>query len=68
MKVEDATVRGFLPAFAIGRAEGIFVSDFEQGEIGPARTCSGKACKFGLEGLSAGIARSAPASRRTGSR
>jgi ATP-dependent DNA ligase len=32
-----------------GRAEGIFISDFEQGEIGP--DLFRKACEFGLEGL-----------------
>jgi bifunctional non-homologous end joining protein LigD len=31
------------------RPEGIFVSDFEQGEIGP--DLFRKACEFGLEGL-----------------
>ena len=31
------------------RPEGIFVSDFEQGEIGP--DLFRQACKFGLEGL-----------------
>jgi bifunctional non-homologous end joining protein LigD len=31
------------------RPDGIFVSDFEQGEIGPELFC--KACEFGLEGL-----------------
>jgi ATP-dependent DNA ligase len=31
------------------RPEGIFVSDFEQGEIGPG--LFRQACKFGLEGL-----------------
>jgi bifunctional non-homologous end joining protein LigD len=31
------------------RAEGIFVSDFEQGEIGP--DLFRKACEFGIEGL-----------------
>src|SRR3954471_21254489 len=31
------------------RPEGIFVSDFEQGEIGPDPFCA--ACKFGLEGM-----------------
>jgi ATP-dependent DNA ligase len=29
--------------------DGIFISEFEQGEIG--RTCFRQACKFGLEGL-----------------
>ena len=32
-----------------GRPEGIFISDFEQGEIGP--DLFRKACEFGLEGL-----------------
>jgi bifunctional non-homologous end joining protein LigD len=31
------------------RPDGIFLSDFEQGEIGPE--LFGKACEFGLEGL-----------------
>ncbi len=31
------------------RPEGIFISDFEQGEIGP--DLFRKACEFGLEGL-----------------
>ncbi len=31
------------------RPEGIFVSDFEQGEFGPA--LFRKACEFGLEGI-----------------
>jgi bifunctional non-homologous end joining protein LigD len=31
------------------RPDGIFISDFEQGEIGPDLFC--KACQFGLEGL-----------------
>jgi bifunctional non-homologous end joining protein LigD len=31
------------------RPEGVFISDFEQGEIGP--DLFRKACEFGLEGL-----------------
>jgi bifunctional non-homologous end joining protein LigD len=31
------------------RPDGIFVSDFEQGEIGPDLFC--KVCEFGFEGL-----------------
>jgi len=32
-----------------GRPDGIFISEFEQGEIGP--DLFRKACEFGLEGL-----------------
>jgi bifunctional non-homologous end joining protein LigD len=50
------------------RPEGIFVSDFEQGEIGPE--LFRKACEFGLEGLVSKHrdAPTAPAHRLTGSR
>jgi ATP-dependent DNA ligase len=40
------------------RPEGIFVSDFEQGEIGP--DLFRKACEFGLEGLGVETPRSRP--------
>jgi hypothetical protein len=50
------------------RPDGIFVSDFEQGEIGP--DLYRKACEFGLEGLVSKhkTAAIAPARQRTGSR
>jgi len=51
------------------RPQGIFVSDFEQGEIGP--DLFRHACKLGLVGLVSkrrGQASTAPAGRRTGSR
>jgi bifunctional non-homologous end joining protein LigD len=50
------------------RPDGIFVSDVEQGEIGP--NLFRKACEFGLEGLVSNIeiASTAPARRPTGSR
>jgi ATP-dependent DNA ligase len=38
-----------LPGSCAGRPEGIFLSPFEQGEIGP--DLFRKACEFGLEGL-----------------
>jgi bifunctional non-homologous end joining protein LigD len=51
------------------RPDGMFVSEFEQGEIGP--DLFRKACEFGLEGLVSKRAETAPtvaADRRTGSR
>jgi bifunctional non-homologous end joining protein LigD len=41
--------KNHLPRLLARRPEGIFVSDFEQGEIGP--DLFRKACEFGLEGL-----------------
>jgi bifunctional non-homologous end joining protein LigD len=38
-----------LPRLLARRPEGIFVSEFERGEIGP--DLFREACKFGLEGL-----------------
>ena len=51
------------------RPDGIFLSDFEQGEIGP--DIFRKACEFGLEGMVSGkgwIGLIGAADRRTGSR
>jgi bifunctional non-homologous end joining protein LigD len=50
------------------RPDGIFVSDFEQGEIGP--DLFRKACEFGFEGLVSNIAidHTAPVDQNTGSK
>ena len=50
------------------RVDGIFLSDFEQGEIGPE--LFRHACLMGLEGLVSKLrtGRTVPAGRRTGSR
>ena len=48
-ELSSMTVYLLMAVVLLWRPEGIFVSEFEQGEIGP--DLFRQACKFGLEGL-----------------
>jgi bifunctional non-homologous end joining protein LigD len=49
LSMRKANLARLLARLLARRLEGIFISDFEQGEIGP--NLFRKACEFGLEGL-----------------